>query len=900
MASQYFAILTDYGTAAFAKALSSKQPLQLQTFAVGDGNGQAVTPTSNRTALVREKHRASVSAVSLDPRNNKQIIVELTIPENVGGFYIREMGVFDVNNKLIAYANCPESFKPTLASGSGKVQVMRMILLVASSNAVTLTVDDSVIFVTRGQLTPKTITANSANGFDHTGHSHAIDKASTTKAGIVQLSSANDSDDETKAATPKAVKVLKGLIDAIARNLTNYIPNSKKSSAVDSNSADTVATSVAVKTAFDRAVSAETNNRYQKIYVSNGALTLDLTNKQQVIDLFGDSYRINGHLSFSAHNNAQSNITGLPLTTKSPIAVTFYLIGGYSSVYCHYPILGRSFFSSVNFNNTTLTYKWIELLTNTGEQTINDQLVLATSGWSKIKFPIDNGGEWRFEINPNSKTDPRFSVVYKMLDGTHRYCSFPSLEKNEVVAYRSWVDSQIANNFARGELTTQNLNDIKAYGIYAQKANREATTERNYPTNFAGTLLVYPSAYNVMQQYIDFHAGETYQRNMNIDLRTWSEWRRIDGLNGVRKSGDTMTGNLTVPNLIVNDPTNNNNFVQIGDDTKLIDVDMGHTVGLQTTDNANDAYIAYGATKKRFGFDGNMFFADAALATNHIGHGSYAQQYNVAAPFYVHQTLSVARDTYHPFVKGRVRAAGQYGAAFSFGYTTNQNRGSDGYGTGVIHLISDAGAERLWRFGHNGEFASAGDVITSAGRSLNSAIYRDEGNPHDIAISWLSNGLKVRVDATDLGRVAFQQDIHNALRGAVCAFAMGHPPAGWLKCNGAAVSRTAYADLFSIIGTHYGAGDGHSTFNLPDLRGEFIRGIDEGRGADPNRAFGSWQSDEIRSHNHFIQFDGVAAGRRGAAEGAIHSGSGKPYYTDHTGGNETRPRNVALLYCIKY
>lgn len=226
----------------------------------------------------------------------------------------------------------------------------------------------------------------------------------------------------------------------------------------------------------------------------------------------------------------------------------------------------------------------------------------------------------------------------------------------------------------------------------------------------------------------------------------------------IAKSGDTMTGNLTVPNLIVNDPTNNNNFVQIGDDTKLIDVDMGHTVGLQTTDNANDAYIAYGAIKKRFGFDGNMFFADSALATNHIGHGSYAQQYNVAAPFYVHQTTSIPGHTYHPFIKGRVRAAGQYGAAFSFGYTTNQNQGSDGYGTGIIHLISDAGADRLWRFGHNGEFVSAGDVITSAGRSLNSAIYR-EGNPHDIALSWQRDGLKVRVDNVDIGRVACKSDL---------------------------------------------------------------------------------------------------------------------------------------------
>lgn len=228
--------------------------------------------------------------------------------------------------------------------------------------------------------------------------------------------------------------------------------------------------------------------------------------------------------------------------------------------------------------------------------------------------------------------------------------------------------------------------------------------------------------------------------------------------NRVSKSGDTMTGNLTVPNIIVNDPTNNNNSVQIGDDTKLIDVDISRTVGLQTTNNANDAYIAYGATKKRFGFDGNMFFAESALATNHTGHGSYAQQYNVAAPFYVHQTSSVAANTYHPFVKGRVRTAGQYSAAFSFGYVTNQRQDGDGYGAGIIHLISDAGNDKLWQFAHNGEFVSAGDVLTSAGRSLNSAIYR-EGNPHDIALSWQSDGLKVRVDNVDVGRVAYKSDL---------------------------------------------------------------------------------------------------------------------------------------------
>ena len=257
MASQYFAILTDYGTRAIAHALSQGQPLQLTQFAVGDGNGQAVTPTASATALVHQTHIAPVSAVSLDPRNNKQVIVELTIPENVGGFYIREMGVFDSQNKLIAYANCPESFKPTESSGSGKVQVLRMILKVESSSAVTLSIDNSVIFVTRQQMTPKTITATTQNGFDESGHTHEIAKASTTQQGITQLYSGYESESEDMAATPKSIKLLKVFIDALTRNLSNYIPNSKKSSAVNSNSADTVATSAAVKTAYDKAIAAE-------------------------------------------------------------------------------------------------------------------------------------------------------------------------------------------------------------------------------------------------------------------------------------------------------------------------------------------------------------------------------------------------------------------------------------------------------------------------------------------------------------------------------------------------------------------------------------------------------------------------------------------------------------------
>ena len=206
MAKQYYSVLTDYGTQVIAGAIASKQPLQITQMAVGDGEGRTPTPDSRKTGLVREMHRADISAISVDPRNDKQIIFELTIPENVGGFWIREMGIFDNQNRLVAYANCPDSFKPELTSGSGKVQVVRMILLVSSSDAITLKVDDSVIFVTRGQLTPKAITATTKNAVDETGHSHEIDKASTSQAGIVELDSSINSKAENKAATPKAVK----------------------------------------------------------------------------------------------------------------------------------------------------------------------------------------------------------------------------------------------------------------------------------------------------------------------------------------------------------------------------------------------------------------------------------------------------------------------------------------------------------------------------------------------------------------------------------------------------------------------------------------------------------------------------------------------------------------------
>ena len=211
----------------------------------------------------------------------------------------------------------------------------------------------------------------------------------------------------------------------------------------------------------------------------------------------------------------------------------------------------------------------------------------------------------------------------------------------------------------------------------------------------------------------------------------------------VAKSGDTMTGNLTVPNIIVNDPTNNNNSVQIGDDTKLIDVDISHTVGLQTTDNANDAYIAYGATKKRFGFDGANFKADSGIVAQWYqadakGHGAFLSQWqNNTAPYVVYNPNANGNNIYFPFIKGFNSNGNLFGTAFSFGYMTPGN--IDQFGSGVIHLIEDNGNEKHWWFDRDGKLR--GDDFECQGKRLSKSHQTDYAYVETITQIW--GGLRI-------------------------------------------------------------------------------------------------------------------------------------------------------------
>ncbi|MEH5956795.1 phage tail protein [Escherichia coli] len=149
MTVKYYAILTNQGAARLANATMLGSKLNLTQMAVGDANGVLSTPDPAQTKLINQKRIAPLNLLSVDPNNQSQIIAEQIIPENEGGFWIREIGLYDDEGVLIAVANCPETYKPQLQEGSGRTQTIRMILVVTNTEAITLKIDPSVVLATR-------------------------------------------------------------------------------------------------------------------------------------------------------------------------------------------------------------------------------------------------------------------------------------------------------------------------------------------------------------------------------------------------------------------------------------------------------------------------------------------------------------------------------------------------------------------------------------------------------------------------------------------------------------------------------------------------------------------------------------------------------------------------------
>ncbi|ACD09941.1 tail fiber protein [Shigella boydii] len=241
-------IITDTGAKKLAQvAAPDGKPVRLTHMAVGDGGGTLPTPDSKQTRLVHEVWRHTVNRVILDATHQNRIIAELVIPPETGGFWIREIGVFDEHGDLIAVGNTAESYKPAVAEGSGRAQTFRTILTVSSTATVALTVDNTMVMATVDYVDDK---------LKEHEQSRRHPDASLTAKGFVQLSSATNSVSETQAATPKAVKAAYDL--ANGKYTAQDASTTRKglvqlSSATNSTSETQAATPKAVKAAYDLA-----------------------------------------------------------------------------------------------------------------------------------------------------------------------------------------------------------------------------------------------------------------------------------------------------------------------------------------------------------------------------------------------------------------------------------------------------------------------------------------------------------------------------------------------------------------------------------------------------------------------------------------------------------------------
>ena len=287
MSTKFKTVITTAGAAKLAAATApGGRKVNITTMAVGDGGGKLPVPDAGQTGLIHEVWRHALNKISQDKRNSNYIIAELVIPPEVGGFWMRELGLYDDAGTLIAVANMAESYKPALAEGSGRSQTCRMVIIVSSVASVALTIDTTTVMATQDYVDDKIA--------EHE-QSRRHPEASLTAKGFTQLSSATNSTSETLAATPKAVKAAYDLANGkyTAQDATTARKGLVQlSSATNSDSETLAATPKAVKSAYDNA-----EKRLQKD--QNGA---DIPGKDTFTKNIGACRAYSGALSTEAGN----------------------------------------------------------------------------------------------------------------------------------------------------------------------------------------------------------------------------------------------------------------------------------------------------------------------------------------------------------------------------------------------------------------------------------------------------------------------------------------------------------------------------------------------------------------------------------------------------------------------
>ena len=425
----------------------------------------------------------------------------------------------------------------------------------------------------------------------------------------------------------------------------------------------------------------------------------------------------------------------------------------------------------------------------------------------------------------------------------------------------------------RGNLASKNLDNVIGddnYGVHFSRHNVSSAADLNYPAQLAGVLFVLPTAYQGIQLYVPYISHVLYIRHSQQD-GSFSPWRQIGEVVDNLTSSSITAALSAAQGKAIKERLD---AAGVGDKAPVANASTGvNDLLADMPDTCQDYTLSGNYTNGPLGVEAKtytgiinvstrMFVGGVSkVLTMRMSDGSVWQNVRNASVWLGWQRIdAIASATAAALAQGLADKADK--ATTLAGY---------GIADGVTQAAMSAAISNLVN-GAPGELDTLRELATALGNDANFA-----------------NNIAAKIDQA-------------APAGSVAYIAGSAAPAGWLKANGAAVSRTTYAPLFAAIGTRYGAGDGSSTFNLPDLRGEFIRGWDDGRGVDVGRAIGSHQLDALQQHTHKIatraQNNGGNAVARGEG-GSWGAPSTEQVNTDARTAAETRPRNVALLAIIK-
>ena len=717
--------------------------------------------------------------------------------------------------------------------------------------------------------TPSKITATTTNSAVSNTHTHEVDKASTTVMGIVKLSSATNSDAENLAATPKAIKtVLDTLTNLDGRSFKQYGALSNRN--LNDLKGDTNY-GVWHQTA-NAAATAERN--YPTIKAGTLYVLPSAYSGQQIY------YPLDQNVFYKRHSLPDGNwstwhtmceVIDSPSSTSTTAAASANQVKRLND-------------RAANIERTKLG--------NTGNQTIsNGGLIVGDpTVWFKTTYPSGNG-RWMFETHPQSSASTpnsiRFNYKFEEDGQPVKYLSFPDIGSGQTVAYQSWVNSLI--KFARPAVKSGNAE------INLDLTNRAqiiAELGNDFIANGVNQLVIH----NTGTQHNVTHLPLPNKSPIQLDICLMGGYSYIDCHYILLNRSFRTSVNWNNETLVLNwkENINQNNGVMLS--------------GNQT-------------------IDGHKIF-NLVEIRNELAVGNRAQESNAYIDFYAKGTSSgdytariinpIGTQRLELYAAGGVKIASIFQAIAPAADANNDQVPTTAWAKNVLAAKNvtitagngltgggDLSANRTFSLGTPSQITAASTNAVTATSHTHAIDKASTAVAGIVQLNSATNSDAENLAATPKAvKAAFDRAAQSAPSGVVAFFAGANAPVGWLKANGAAVSRTTYAALFATIGTTFGAGDGSTTFNLPDLRGEFIRGFDDGRNVDAGRGLGSWQGDAYRSHRHreFASTEFSAGGAESWANQASNAGLvhlGRSYYTSWEGGNETRPRNIALLACIK-